>query len=81
VTLVKECLSCNYLGILNITELFYCSQDNDGRHITFIEYRTTEAGGATVKAINEEVAGKCWFADSLYMTSHYLLYIYTSTCR
>jgi hypothetical protein len=45
------------------------------KEYAFIECQTEEAGGATLKARNGEVAHKCWFADSLYMTSNYLLFL------
>jgi RNA recognition motif-containing protein len=39
----------------------------------FIKYTTEEAGGAALKAMNVEVAGKSLFADRLYIRSIYLL--------
>ena len=55
------------LGILNIMELFYCIQDNNGEHIKKIKELCLN------RTINGEVADRCRFADSLYMTSIYLL--------
>jgi hypothetical protein len=46
------------------------------KNFSLTEYITEEARGATMKAMNGEVAAKCRFADSLHMTSIYLLCLY-----